>query len=76
MTSQSRQLETSITEQSLCNNSIYKPKSLSDNQIKQQITITECLCDQCTGQYTDKLTQSLKVVCTDPKHFHEQEDMT
>ena len=49
-------------------NSAYKPKSLSDDQRKQHIIITECLCEHCTGQYTDTLTQSLKVVCTDPKH--------
>ena len=68
MTSQSRPVKAPITELPQGPNSAHKPKSLSDDQRKPHIIVTECLCEHCTGQYTDTLTQSLNVVCTDPKH--------
>jgi formylmethanofuran dehydrogenase subunit E len=68
LTSQSRAEQASITEQPQSQNNTYKPKSVSNEQIEQQIVITECLCDNCTGLYIDTLTKSVKIVCLDQRH--------
>jgi hypothetical protein len=53
-------------------------KMMPKQQEQEPIIVTKCLFNQCTGQYTDALTQSLKIVCSDPKHLPltvlEQED--
>ena len=71
MTSQSRPVKASITEQPQCQDNAYKPKSVFNERAEQQIVITECLCDHCTGLYTDTLTKSVKIVCVDPMHHTE-----
>jgi hypothetical protein len=42
-----------------------------EQAIKKQnhiIKITQCLSDPCAVYYTDSLSQSILIVCTNPKH--------
>jgi hypothetical protein len=49
--------------------SIKRPyKAEYESRKADVIVIMECLSDPCPGFYTDSLSQSLLVVCKDPKH--------
>lgn len=34
----------------------------------QDIVVTKCLSTECTGVYTDTISESILIICKDPKH--------
>jgi hypothetical protein len=69
LTSKPRSVEaSSITKQPQIYDYTHKAKSVSVKHIEQPVFVTECLDNHCSGNYTDTLTQSMKIVCLDPRH--------
>ncbi|MGA8106165.1 MAG: hypothetical protein WB815_05865 [Nitrososphaeraceae archaeon] len=51
---------------------IFLPSISSENNVSKPktklITITKCLSLHCTGFYTDSVSESILIKCSDPKH--------
>jgi hypothetical protein len=60
------ELELNITDNKESIKGPYKTEC--DSRQRDVIITTECLTDPCPGFYTDALSQSLLVVCKNPKH--------
>ena len=43
---------------------------LSDKESSSSkpIYVTKCLSEKCTGSYTDTISESILILCKDPKH--------
>jgi hypothetical protein len=45
----------------------------SDNRDQNRIIITKCLFPECSGYYTDSISETTRIQCKDPKHRHSVE---
>ena len=50
--------------------------SSTEGENKNIVSITKCLCDPCPRFYTDKISGSILIHCTDPKHTPKETNRT
>lgn len=43
-------------------------RSAESHLSKKVIGVTKCLSPECTGVYTDTISESILIICKDPKH--------